>query len=149
MVKVAAAQIEVTKNTLKNLDKIIEFIKKAASKKVDIVCFPEASFVHLKNRKTIKKSVRERVRNIMKIKPEHLKVIRDAVNVILERNPNAVQTYETVQFPKSERVKDLQTRFNWDLFHAANVQINLHDYLNDGHISTALKAICPTVTRHY
>ena len=39
MVKVAAAQITVTNNALKNLDKIIEFIEKAASKKVDIVCF--------------------------------------------------------------------------------------------------------------
>ena len=54
MVKVAAAQIEVTKNTLKNLNNIIKYIKKAASKKVDIICFPETALVHSKNEKPIK-----------------------------------------------------------------------------------------------
>jgi len=55
MVKVAAAQIKVTNNTEKNLNKIIEYIKKAALRKVDIVCFPETSLVHNKNKKTIGK----------------------------------------------------------------------------------------------
>src|SRR3989338_9887954 len=55
MVKVAAAQIAVTRNALKNLDNIIKYIKKAASKNVDIVCFPEASLIHNNNKKTIKK----------------------------------------------------------------------------------------------
>ena len=55
MAKAAAAQIEITKNTKKNLDKIITFIKKAASENVDIVCFPETSLIHLKNKKSIKK----------------------------------------------------------------------------------------------
>ncbi len=54
MVKVAAAQITVTKSTEKNLNKIIEYIKKAASKKADIVCFPEASLIHSKNKNSIK-----------------------------------------------------------------------------------------------
>ena len=56
MVKVAAAQISVTKNTLNNLNIIIKYIKKAALKKVDIVCFPETSLVHNKNKKTNFKS---------------------------------------------------------------------------------------------
>jgi|TARA_Y100000310_G_scaffold345671_1_gene468047 predicted amidohydrolase len=55
MVRVAAAQIPVTNSTLKNLDTIINYIKKASSKKVDIVCFPEASLIHSKNKDTIKK----------------------------------------------------------------------------------------------
>ena len=55
MVKVAAAPITITKNTEKNFNKIIKYIKKAASKNVDIVCFPETSLVHSKNKKTIKK----------------------------------------------------------------------------------------------
>lgn len=55
MVKVAAAQIPVTKNALTNLNKIIEYIKKAASKKADIVCFPETSLIHSKNKTSIKK----------------------------------------------------------------------------------------------
>jgi len=55
MIKVAAAQVIVTKNTEKNISKIIEYIKKAASKKADIVCFPEAALVHSKNKNAIKK----------------------------------------------------------------------------------------------
>src|SRR3989344_441908 len=55
MIKVAAAQIRVTKNTEENLDKILSYIKKAASKKIDIVCFPEASLIHSKNKHAIKK----------------------------------------------------------------------------------------------
>src|SRR3989338_536174 len=55
MIKVAAAQIRVTKNTEENLDKILSYIKKAASKKVDIICFPEASLIHSKNKNYIKK----------------------------------------------------------------------------------------------
>ena len=55
MVKVAAAQIPVTKNALTNLNKIIQYIKKAASKNIDIVCFPETSLIHSKNKNSIKK----------------------------------------------------------------------------------------------
>ena len=67
MVKVAAAQIPVTKNTLDNLNNIIKYIKKAASKKVDIVCFPEAALIHSKNKKTIKKfPIKKYINNIKK-----------------------------------------------------------------------------------
>jgi|SRR3989338_7073552 len=55
MVKVAAAQIPVTKNALDNLNNIIKYIKKAASKKADIVCFPETSLINSKNKSYIKK----------------------------------------------------------------------------------------------
>jgi len=55
MVKVAAAQIKVTNNIEKNLNKIIQYIKKAALRKVDIVCFPETSLVHNKNKKALRK----------------------------------------------------------------------------------------------
>lgn len=54
MLKVAAAQIQVTTNTEKNLVKIVGYIKKAASKKVDIICFPETSLIHIKNKGIIK-----------------------------------------------------------------------------------------------
>ena len=55
MVKVAAAQIKVSNNVDGNLKKITLFIKKAASKKVDIICFPETSLIHNKNRNIFKK----------------------------------------------------------------------------------------------
>lgn len=41
MVKVAAAQMRVTEDINTNLQKILNFIDKAKSKNVDIVCFPE------------------------------------------------------------------------------------------------------------
>jgi len=66
MVKVAAAQITVTNNTLNNLKNIIKYIKKAASKNVDIVCFPETSLIHSKNRDTIKKIPIKKYINIIK-----------------------------------------------------------------------------------
>jgi len=66
MVKVAAAQITVTNNSLKNLNNIVKYIKKAASKNVDIVCFPEASLVHSKNKKTLKNIPIKKYINIIK-----------------------------------------------------------------------------------
>ncbi len=66
MVKVAAAQITITKNTEKNLNKIVEYIKKAASKNVDIVCFPETSLIHSKNKNTIKRIPINKNINIIK-----------------------------------------------------------------------------------
>ncbi len=56
MPKVSVAQILVTHNTEKNLDKILEYIKKAASKKADIVCFPETSLIHSKNKEYTRKT---------------------------------------------------------------------------------------------
>src|SRR3989338_4915914 len=66
MLKAAAAQIEVTNNTEKNLNKIISFIKKVAAKKVDVVCFPETSLVHSKNKKTIKNTKIKKYIDIIK-----------------------------------------------------------------------------------
>ena len=54
MLKVAAAQIKIEKNVEKNLNKILEYIKKASVKKANIVCFPETSLIHSKNKDTIK-----------------------------------------------------------------------------------------------
>lgn len=55
MIKVAAAQIKINKNAEENLNKIIQYIKKASFKKADIICFPEASLMHSKNKNTINK----------------------------------------------------------------------------------------------
>ena len=41
-IKVAACQMRVTKNPEKNIERLVYWLKVAAKKKVDIVCFPEA-----------------------------------------------------------------------------------------------------------
>ena len=53
MVRIAAAQIPITKKHIDNLHKILSYISKAAKKKVDIVCFPETSLVHSTNKKIL------------------------------------------------------------------------------------------------
>src|SRR3989338_254176 len=55
MVKVAAAQVRVSKDSDKNFFTIIRYIKKASQKKVDIVCFPECALAHSNNKKTLEK----------------------------------------------------------------------------------------------
>ena len=54
MVNVAVAQIKITNSPEKNLDRIVSSIEKAASKKADIICFPETSLIHSKNKNSIK-----------------------------------------------------------------------------------------------
>ena len=43
--KVAAAQIKVTRNPEENCEKILLFLERAKRRKVDIICFPETCLV--------------------------------------------------------------------------------------------------------
>ena len=45
MVKVGLAQIEITENSRKNLEKILNYIEDAAKQGADVVCFPEACLI--------------------------------------------------------------------------------------------------------
>lgn len=45
-IKVAAVQMKVTHNPDKNIERILYFLNKAANKKVNFVCFPEASLIN-------------------------------------------------------------------------------------------------------
>jgi hypothetical protein len=89
----------------------------------------------------------------MKIKNEHLQILRDGINKVLEKHPNVIETYENGHFARSGKVKDLQTRFCFDLLKASGLNDfvckTLYQYMNDTHIKTALKSICPTVERRY
>ena len=89
----------------------------------------------------------------MKIKPEHFEHIKTEINALLAKQPERIVSYELGRFPRADRVKDLQIRFNWDLLLAAGLNPwvckELYTYANDHHINTALKAICPTVERKY
>lgn len=93
----------------------------------------------------------------MKFTTEHLAILKTGVDKVLTNNPHAAQAYEEGRFARSEKVKDLQRRFCFDVFYASGVKIGdgvgtsgdiIGDYTND-HLYTALKAVCPKVERKY
>jgi len=91
----------------------------------------------------------------MKITPKNYAYLKDSIETVLADYPNVINEYELGQFPRSGQVKDLQRRFCFDLLFGAGVSswissnlYGLND-LNDDHIYTALKAICPTLTKRY
>ena len=53
--------------------------------------------------------------------------------------------YRSGDFPRSDRTKDLDKRYRWDLYyHACNTAGPFHTYtagLNDAHIDTMLRSI--------
>ena len=91
----------------------------------------------------------------MKIKPEHYEYLRAEIDSVFERYPahRLIEEYETGQFARSDKTKDLQKRFCFDLMYGCGLSswicTELYPYLDDSHIYTALKSICPTVTKRY
>ena len=86
----------------------------------------------------------------MKMKTEDFNEIQKAINEVLIANPDCVERYNNGKFPRSEKVKDLQVRFNWDLLYCSTFDItSLSHYLNGDHVETALRRICPRVERNY
>ena len=89
----------------------------------------------------------------MKMKAEHFETLKQAVDKALTANPNAVQRYERGEFLRSDKVKDVQARFNGDLLRAAVTPTwicdELYPYLNHSHIQTAMKRLAPKVVRKY
>lgn len=88
----------------------------------------------------------------MKMKPEHFKEIKAKIDALLATS-ELQEAYEHGRFPNSNKTKDLNKRFRWDLLSIAygsrNIVQNLYPYLNDSHIDTALRAICPKIERKY
>ena len=81
----------------------------------------------------------------MKIKPEHLQHMRDAIQaVVVKHGPEKLTAYRS-QIASDPRVKDLEKRYRWDLFHAAGLTRYacdvLYAYMDDTHIDTALRSI--------
>ena len=90
----------------------------------------------------------------MKITQEHYDALKEAIDKYIEANgkEHLIITYETGHFYKSDKVRLLQQRFCFDLLYCAGVPElirEIYKYANDDHIFTALKKICPTVTRKY
>jgi hypothetical protein len=57
--------------------------------------------------------------------------------------------YRRLDFPRADRCKDLNQRYRWDLVWMIQPEDRnqlfkeLHEYLNDDHVDTALKKIVP------
>lgn len=92
----------------------------------------------------------------LKMKEEHFNTLYEAVNKAYEHNPDAKYRYEHGDFANADRVKDLQRRLCFDTLHLATDQFapegfhrELYDYLNDDHIYSALKRMCPVVEMKY
>jgi hypothetical protein len=73
----------------------------------------------------------------MKIKPEHYAYMKMAID--------ALPKDQVLAHKEKKLGKDIDMRFRWDLFYAANLATwvcdNCYSYLNDTHIDTALKRI--------
>ncbi len=89
----------------------------------------------------------------MKIIPKDYAYLERKINEILAKYPNLVDDYEHGRFARSDKVKDLQRRFCFDLTYGAGLTQfivgTLYTYLNDDHLYTALRRICPTLERKY
>jgi len=92
----------------------------------------------------------------MKIKTEHYAILESAINDVLSvhnANGELVRCYESGDFHKSDAVKDLQKRFCFDVLFGAGLNkfvcSELYPYMDDNHLYTALKSICPKVIKRY
>ena len=82
----------------------------------------------------------------MKIKPEHVAYLRERI-VPLD-SPERRECYRKGQFPRADKVKDLDRRYRWDLVYSVPglirwMCVNLYPYANNDHIDTALRSIVP------
>ena len=82
----------------------------------------------------------------MKVTPAHLAMIRDAIAVTGNDRPDIRERYRNRDIPRGDLVQDIDKRFRWDLFHAANAASVLSAVLygagyNDAHIDTALRTV--------
>lgn len=82
----------------------------------------------------------------MKMKTEHFQYIKSEIEKFIGDDLEKLKTiYENGAFNNADKVKDLDKRFRWDMFHFAKLLQfqcdTLYDYLNDDHIDTALREI--------
>lgn len=93
----------------------------------------------------------------MKFTKEHFGILQTRINEVLDNNPEIAAMYESGNFPRSDKVKDLQRRFCFDLFWATGLVIgdgvgikgDIQGDYTDEHLYTVLKRVCPKVTRKY
>ena len=84
----------------------------------------------------------------MKMTQQDYDTLAAAINRVLTGNPHAVAAYRAGNYPRADRCKDVNRRFRWDCLYAARMGdfvSGLYQYLDDTHIDTALKSICPKI----
>ena len=83
----------------------------------------------------------------MKVTPEHLDTLRTAIEPF--DTDERRERYRALDFPRADRVQDLNKRYRWDLFNEADrasgrphltTTMYVANY-TDAHIDTALRAI--------
>lgn len=92
----------------------------------------------------------------LKIEAEHIEYMRDKIQATLDRSGDVgwvVSRYENGLIPNADKVTDLQKRFCFDLLRDSDlipyVCTTIYPYANDDHLYSALKTICPKVTKRY
>ena len=88
----------------------------------------------------------------MKMDKNDFNYLLQMIERILRKVPTIGEDYSNGRFVRSEKVKDLNKRFRWDLFRASTTvsfRSALYDYLNDTHIDTALRRIVKPIERTY
>ena len=87
----------------------------------------------------------------MKMSQEHQKILKWYILLALPKH--LPKDYEWGNFPRSDKVKDLNKRYRWDVYHTAfriyGKPSIFTEYSND-HIDTVLrKIIKPTLRKRY
>ena len=92
----------------------------------------------------------------MKMSNEDFENLEQAINRVIARYTieYLVETYESGNFPRADKVEDVQRRLCFDLFYAAHrdgYQLSpaAQNELNSDHLYTALKRLCPKVVRKF
>ena len=95
----------------------------------------------------------------MKMTQDHLDLLQKGIDNLFDvySEEVLVEAYETGQIGNADKVKDLQKRFCFDLFYATGIKIgdgvgtqgDIIGNYSDAHVYTALKSICPTVTKRF
>ena len=92
----------------------------------------------------------------MKMTTQHYATIETAIGEVLTTHNSKgelVHAYQSGKFHNADKCKDLQKRFCFDLLYGTGLNSwvcsNLYPYLDDTHIYTVLKSICPVVTKQF
>ncbi len=88
----------------------------------------------------------------MRVSTEHYNIIKEHIESLMNKlnKDTLINSYEKGEFYNSDKVKDLNVRFRWDMYYASGVNqlVCQWDY-NDNHIDTVLKKVLPVIERKY